>query len=131
MLLEFMYTDLTVCDRCLVTDTSLDRAIAAVSNLLTSTGHEIEVRKILVKTEEQARELEFATSPTIRINGRDIQLDVRENLCESCGDVCGEDVDCRIWVWQGREYTTPPKAMIVDAILRNVYGGQQASKQVT
>jgi len=32
-------------------------------------------------------------------------------------------VDCRVWVYQGREYTVPPKAMIIEAILKEVYGG--------
>lgn len=128
--IEFMYIDLTVCDRCLGTDASLDTAIAEVASVLKATGYEIEVRKILVETEEQACDLGFVSSPTIRINGQDIQLDVKENLCESCGDVCGEEVDCRVWVWQGKEYTTPPKAMIVDAILRHVYGGQKPAENV-
>ncbi|MDT8900307.1 DUF2703 domain-containing protein [Anaeroselena agilis] len=130
LLIEFMYIDLTVCDRCLGADTSLDEAIAEVSNLLKNTGYEIEIRKILIETEDQAHELGFVSSPTIRVNGQDIQLDVKESLCESCGDVCGEEVDCRVWVWQGQEYTTPPKAMIIDAILRHVYGGPQAVENV-
>lgn len=128
LLIEFMFIDLTVCDRCLGTDASLEEAVAEVANVLRATGYEIDVRKILVESENQARELGFVSSPTIRINGQDIQLDGKESLCESCGDVCGEDVDCRVWIWQGREYTTPPKAMIVDAILRHVYGGQQAAR---
>ncbi len=128
--IEFMYIDLTVCDRCLGTDASLEAAIAEVANVLKATGYEIEVRKILIGTEEQAHDLGFVSSPTIRINGQDIQLDVKESLCESCGDVCGEEVDCRVWIWQGQEYTTPPQAMIVDAILRHVYGGQQGTQQV-
>lgn len=131
LLIEFMFVDLTVCKWCLGTDASLEEAVAEVANLLKATGYGIEVRKILVKTEEQARELGFVSSPTIRINGQDIQPDVKECLCESCGDVCGEEVDCRVWVWQGQEYTTPPKAMIVDAILRHVYGGQQGTQQIT
>lgn len=126
LLIEFMFIDLTVCDRCLGADASLEEAVAEVANVLRATGHEIDVRKILVESENQARELGFVSSPTIRINGQDIQLDGKESLCESCGDVCGEDVDCRVWIWQGREFTTPPKAMIVDSILRHVYGGQQA-----
>lgn len=131
LLIEFMFIDLQVCVRCMGTDTKLEDAIVEVANVLKATGYEIEVRKILVETEEQARELNFVSSPTIRINGQDIQLDVKESLCESCGDVAGEDVDCRVWVWEGQEYTTPPKAMIVDAILRHVYGGQQAVPQAT
>ncbi len=49
-------------------------------------------------------------------------MEGKESKCESCGDLCGDDVDCRIWLYQGKEYTSPPPAMIVDAILREVYG---------
>lgn len=66
----------------------------------------------------------FLSSPTIRINGQDIQLEVKESLCESCGDLCGDVVDCRVWIYQGLEYTVPPKGMIIEAILKAVYGGQ-------
>ncbi len=79
------------------------------------------MRKIHVQSEEQALALGFISSPTIRINGRDIQLEVRESLCESCGDLCGDDVDCRVWVYHGKEYSVPPKGLIIEAILREVY----------
>ena len=69
----------------------------------------------------------FASSPTIRVNGRDIQLEGKESKCDSCGDLCGDDVDCRIWLYQGKEYTSPPPAMIIDAILREVYGQPAAA----
>ena len=93
--------------------------------MLEAAGVEASVQKIHVQNEQLAREHRFLSSPTIRINGRDIQLDVKESLCESCGDLCGEDVDCRVWVYQGQEFTFPPKAMIVDAILRAVYSGRE------
>lgn len=32
-------------------------------------------------------------------------------------------MDCRVWTYQGEEYTIPPKALIVNAILSEVYGG--------
>lgn len=82
------------------------------------------VNKINVNTAELAQKYEFFSSPTIRINGQDIQLEVKESLCESCGDLCGDQVDCRVWVYQGREYNVPPKGMIIEAILKAVYGGQ-------
>lgn len=125
VLIEFMYIDLTTCDRCLGTDSSLDEAIAEASMFLQNAGYAIEVRKILVETEKQAEELEFVSSPTIRINGRDIQLDSKESKCGCCGEIAGQDIDCRVWVWQGKEYTTPPKALIIDAILRSIYGAKR------
>ena len=30
-------------------------------------------------------------------------------------------VDCRDWVLQGKSYSSPPKAMIIDAILKSIY----------
>lgn len=83
----------------------------------------MKVEKIHVQSEEQARKLKFVSSPTIRLNGRDIQLEVKESICEPCGDVAGESIDCRVWTWQGQEYTAPPKGMIIEAMLREVYGG--------
>ena len=56
-------------------------------------------------------------------------MDFKESLCESCGDVCGDMVDCRVWIYQGKEYTEAPKAMIIDAILREVYGGPKTSSE--
>ena len=121
--IEFMYLDLSVCTWCQSTESNLEEAISEVAKVLKATGVDVNLRKIHIQSEEQARELRFLSSPTIRINGRDIQLDGKESNCESCGDLCGEDVDCRIWIYQGKEYTAPPKGMIIDAVLREVYGG--------
>lgn len=126
--IEFMFLDTSVCTRCRGTEASLEEAVAEVAGVLEAAGREVVVRKIHVRSEEQARELGFVSSPTIRVNGRDIQPEVRESLCESCGDLCGEDVDCRVWVYRGREYHVPPKALIIDAILREVYGGRAAAE---
>jgi len=87
------------------------------------------VQKLHVQSEEQARELGFISSPTIRLNGKDIQLEVKESLCESCGEIAGENIDCRVWIWQGQEYTAPPKGMIIEAILQEVYGGAKEQPQ--
>jgi O-phosphoseryl-tRNA(Cys) synthetase len=123
--------DLSVCTRCQGTDNSLDEALAEVSKVLEATGVEVIVNKINVISEELAIRHKFVSSPTIRVNGSDIQMDVKESLCESCGDLCGDEVDCRVWVYQGQEYTVPPKAMIVEAILKEIYGGEGNKKAET
>jgi hypothetical protein len=123
--IDFLYLDLSVCTRCQGTDTSINEALNEVSKVLEATGTEVVLNKINVNTEELAVAYKFLSSPTIRVNGHDIQMDVKESLCESCGDLCGDEVDCRVWVYQGAEYTVPPKAMIIDAILKEVYGGNQ------
>ncbi|HAA89880.1 MAG: hypothetical protein XD63_0900 [Thermoanaerobacterales bacterium 50_218] len=127
--IDFIYLDLDFCTRCQGTETVLEEAISEVARVLEVAGVQVAVRRIHVQSGEQAQELGFVSSPTIRINGKDIQLDVRESLCESCSDLCGEDVYCRVWVYQGKEYTVPPKAMIIDAILREVYGGKKDPSQ--
>lgn len=123
--IEFMYLDLSVCTWCQSTESNLEEAISEVAHVLKAAGVDVKVKKIHIQSEEQARELGFVSSPTIRINGQDIQLEVKEALCDSCGDLCGDSVDCRIWIYQGNEYTAPPKGMIIDAILREVYGGSK------
>ncbi|MCM1567236.1 MAG: DUF2703 domain-containing protein [Dehalobacter sp.] len=125
--IEFLFLDLNVCVPCRGTDSSLEEAISEVSSVLEATGIEVDVRKIHVQSEEQALELGFVSSPTIRINGQDIQLEVRESLCESCGDLCGDDVDCRVWFYRGKEYSVPPKGLIIEAILREVYKDECAA----
>ncbi|MHC1758156.1 MAG: DUF2703 domain-containing protein [Negativicutes bacterium] len=121
IVIDFLYLDLEVCTWCKGTEDSLNGALTEVSAVLSASGVEVVVNRIHVDSEEKAGRLRFASSPTIRVNGRDLQLDGKESKCESCGDLCGDDVDCRIWFYQGKEYTSPPKAMIIDAILREVY----------
>ncbi len=127
IVIDFLYLDLSVCTRCQGTDSRLDEALAEVAHVLEATGVKVVLNKINVDSEELAVKHKFISSPTIRINRQDIQLEVKENLCESCGDLCGDQVDCRVWVYQGKEYSVPPKAMIIEAILKEVYGGNQGS----
>lgn len=130
IVIDFLYLDLSVCTRCQGTDTSLDEAISEVSRILEMTGIEVVLNKINVTTQELAIANKFISSPTIRVNGHDIQMDVKESLCESCGDLCGDEVDCRVWVYQGEEYSVPPKAMIIEAILKEVYGKNDGESTV-
>jgi hypothetical protein len=124
-----MYIDLNQCTRWLQTESNLGEVVSEVANVLRATGVEVNVQKLHVQSEEQARELGFISSPTIRLNGKDIQLEVKESLCESCGEIAGENIDCRVWIWQGQEYTAPPKGMIIEAILQEVYGGAKEQPQ--
>lgn len=118
--IELLALDLKTCGRCTGTDANLESAIDAVAGVLREADVEVAVRRTVVESAEQAQQLRFESSPTIRINGRDIALELKESNCGDCGDICGCEgqVDCRVWVWQGREYTEAPKALIADAILR-------------
>jgi len=129
VVIDFLYLDLEICTWCKGTGDSLDGALARVATVLQAGGVEVEVNRIHVDSEDKAMRYRFASSPTIRVNGRDIQMEGKESKCESCGDLCGDDVDCRIWLYQGKEYTSPPPAMIIDAILREVYGQPVAAAE--
>lgn len=98
MVIDFLYLDLDTCVRCQGTESNLDVAISEVSAVLKSAGFEVSVNKINITTPELATKYEFLSSPTIRINGNDIALDVTETACLDCGDICGDSVDCRSWV---------------------------------
>lgn len=120
--IDLMYIDLSVCDRCQGTEQNLDEAIASVEPLLKSAGYSVNLNKILVESEEQARELQFVTSPTIRINGRDIQLEATESHCSSCSSLVeDEPIDCRSWEYKGESFDAPPTAMIIEAIVMHVF----------
>lgn len=119
---ELLYLDLDTCDRCRATDRNLDTALEAVSGVLRGAGREVTVRKTHVTTEEQAAQLGFVSSPTIRVNGRDIAAKLEESACGACSSIAGTEVACRTWDGE----TSASAATIVDAILRAVYGSAGA-----
>lgn len=118
---DLLYLDLDACDRCGGTEATLDSAAAEVSPLLAAAEVDLAVRKTLVASEEQARALGFVSSPTVRVNGKDISPELRESRCEAEACACHGAIDCRVWDWRGQEYASAPTAMIVDAILRATY----------
>lgn len=124
--IDFLYLDLSQCDPCRGALTSLEEAVTQVSEGLRGAGVDVEVRKIHVQSQEQAEALGFASSPTIRINGRDIQPAVRESHCSSCSALVGTDVSCRSWVDQGQEHSVPPPTLIIEALMRAISGEDPA-----
>jgi hypothetical protein len=128
--IEFLFLDLDVCTRCKRTDANLETAFRMLQEVLQTSGTEVSTRKVLVDSEETARRLRFMSSPTIRINGRDIALEFRETPCDCCGGGCACDssVDCRVWVHEAKEYSEAPLALIVNALLSEIYRGQSADR---
>ena len=118
--IEFMYIDLMTCDRCLGTGDAVEEAIDAVLPALTVLSYEPQVDRVLVESADQARDLRFVSSPTIRVGGIDISGELKESNCGACSDVCGEDTDCRVWHWRGDDYTSAPAGMIVEALMASV-----------
>ncbi|HEY7436772.1 MAG TPA: DUF2703 domain-containing protein [Methylomirabilota bacterium] len=124
--IEFLYLDVTRCGRCRGTAEQLDDVLPLIRPVLEATGFDVHVERIHVQSEEQAIALGLLVSPTIRVNGRDIQLNRRETPCDACSRGCSGEVSCREWEYRGRWYTVPPTELIISAIMREVYGRPEA-----
>jgi hypothetical protein len=127
VVVDFLFLDLETCSRCVGTGRNLEAALESVRGLVEQTGVSFEVRRHLVDTEEMARRLRFVSSPTLRVNGRDIALELKETPCgsEPCTDGCGDGIDCRVWTHDGAEHTQAPVGLIVDALLQGIYGPER------
>lgn len=120
--IDFLFLDLSICERCIATGDTLDEAVKTLSPVFEMLNYSVTVNKINIDTEELAEQYQFISSPTIRVNGIDICGELVENECENCGDLAGCSVDCRVFVYEGKEYTQPPAAAIADGILKILYG---------
>lgn len=121
--IEFLYLDLDVCDPCKSSKRATVAALEEAANVVRATGAEIELNQIHVKSLEQAIALGFQTSPTIRVGGKDLQLGFKESHCQTCSELSGAETNCRVWDFQGREHKSLPKAMLTEAVLREIFGG--------
>lgn len=116
---ELLVIDLTSCARCVPTGGQLKQAVDLLAPVAEALGIELKHREIVVKTPQEAKALGFLSSPTIRLNGRDIAQDIRESLCESCGDLTENNtlVDCREWHYRGKVYSAAPLPLLIEAIM--------------
>jgi hypothetical protein len=131
--IELLALDLKTCTRCVGTLGNIEQAVAMLKDVLESTGTEVRLNKVLVESEAQAKALRFVTSPTIRINGKEIVFQTRESKCDSCSDLCGcaEGTSCRVWEYRGQQFDEAPVGLVVEAILTAVFGGGRTSKPLS
>src|SRR5215470_12126034 len=76
---KFLYLDRTICERCKGTEEILKEAVEEARRILGPTGVDVSLTMTHVRTEDQALALGFVSSPTVRLMGRDVTLDVKEN----------------------------------------------------
>lgn len=119
--IDYLYLDLKTCDRCMGTDSVLEKVIRDLSPAFAVAGYRIAYHKTEVETEQDAISHRLVTSPTIRVNGIDICPDVQESDCGCCGEISGTQVNCRVFEYNGKRYTIPPKAMLAEAILKHAF----------
>jgi len=87
-----------------------------------------EIEEILIDSKEKAKKYQFLGSPTIRINGKDIQKEADKDRCLPCEELIEDSKEttefvkqecgcgCRIFFYKGKKYPYPPKGMIKEAI---------------
>ena len=120
-LVEYLYLDLNTCERCIGTDLELVEVLDILTPALRLAGYDVQYKKIEMSTAQLAQQYRFLSSPTIRVNGRDIGGPVKENDCGCCSDISGTDVDCRVWESEGQTYEVPPKELLAEEILKAVF----------
>ena len=131
--IELLALDLNSCIRCVGTLEHIEKSIVLIRPVMEVLETRVNLKRIVVESENKARQYGFVTSPTIRINGNDIVFETLESECESCTDLCGCDVAirCRVWRYRGEEYTQAPVGLIVESILREILGVSHAAAGLT
>ncbi|HAM63145.1 MAG: hypothetical protein A2Y20_04930 [Firmicutes bacterium GWF2_51_9] len=129
IVIDFLYLDLNTCERCLGTDQVLENVIADIAPALINKDYTITLRKTKIDSVERAFQYHFVSSPTILVNGIDILGEVKENLCESCGDICGTETLCRVFEYEGNFYNEPPYGLLKEGILKAINGTMNREKK--
>ena len=126
---ELLYLDLSQCQRCTGAQAALTAALDALKPAFAAIGAAPRVTETHVASLEQARALDFIASPTIRIDGRDIQPEAHLNRCEDCGTLCNclTGVDCRLWEWRGQRQETPPVGLIMEQLMASLINQDQTA----
>lgn len=114
--IEFLYYNKTTCKRCASTDKSVKLTLKELKKAIKNTKIKIEFK------EKQLPGSKIHLSPTILINGKDIEKilnknsKLKSNVCPDCCQLSGQFVSCRTFNYKGKSYDYVPKEMIMEAI---------------
>ncbi len=116
---DFLFLDESICEPCGSTSKAIAEAIEMLDKPLKSMGIDLQVEKIHVADKEIAIAEKLLSSPTIRVNGKDIDPARTEDDCPTCGTLAGDatSVSCRTWHWQGKVYQAAPIGKVVEEIM--------------
>ncbi len=78
-----------------------------IESLLAEQGLQETIEHVKVETNEEAQRQRFVGSPSVRIDGVDIDPDAPED---------GFNMECRLYWVDGRPVGVPPRQMLSDAI---------------
>ncbi|MBI4067328.1 DUF2703 domain-containing protein [Candidatus Gottesmanbacteria bacterium] len=84
-------------------------SLSILEETLKSKGLEVKYEVILVEKEKQAKQYKFSGSPSILVDGVDVDPMARNVKTYSVSS-------CRPYFYQGKSYDFPPKEMILEAL---------------
>jgi len=114
--IEFLYYDKTTCKRCASTDRSVKLTLKELKKVMKDTKVKIDFK------EKKLPKSKIHLSPTILINGKDIEKLLnknsksKKNLCSDCCKLIGDSVNCRTFMYKDKNYNHIPRKMIMEAI---------------
>lgn len=117
---ELFALDTEHCTPCRTAVDELDVAAARLRELPAVRSRRITTTVVRLTSAEHARRLGVVGSPTVRVAGHDVQLDVEEHPCGTCTELARTPVDCRTYLWEGERYDHPPADLVVAAVLRHL-----------
>ena len=82
VVVDFLYLDLTVCERCQGADKRVERAVELCRPVLAACGYDIALNSVNVDSEWLAEQYNFYSSPTVRVNNVDICPSIEETTAE-------------------------------------------------
>ncbi len=86
----------------------IDAALDAVKSAMSASAGDVELREVEVTDDESARRLRFLGSPSVRVDGKDVEPDA-----EKRSDF---GVQCRVYSVGGRLRNTPAREWIESAL---------------
>ncbi len=91
---------------------SHEKALSRLKSALQKIGIDYEIKVIEVKTEDDAKRWQFPGSPTIRINGADIQPETSKG---------NYSLSCRAYIIEGKVLPVPTEDFLIKSI-RKILG---------
>lgn len=85
------------------------QAFDEIEKVLKEKGLLVQFEVILITSEEEAKKYKFFGSPTIQINGEDV--DPKAKMVTKYGIS-----SCRPYFWKNKSYDYPPKEMIIEEL---------------
>jgi hypothetical protein len=111
------------CSRCGETMKNLNEAIDELKIPLSSLGFDIELQELKL-TNVFGGDIE---SPMILVNGKNIITKSSSEFCEYCSNILGTKTFCSTFEYDGNSYSYPPKALIIEGILKEVIYPRKSS----